>query len=132
MHPQKKPAMTRTPDVSATGSITNGVDVSVRASPYRTSQRHLTKSKAGCIPPLNSASVRFRVRPVKVNGQTFAGVKRRKTSERRSGRIPSGGVRRVTLGSARPPRTPSINVEMKEEQQVMDWKSLEQKEKVKR
>jgi hypothetical protein len=56
MHPQMKPMTTRTPDVSATTSVTNGVDVSVRASPYRTSQRHLTKSKAGCILPLNSAS----------------------------------------------------------------------------
>jgi hypothetical protein len=56
MHPQTKPATTRTPDVSITGSIMNGVDVSVRAPPYGTSQRHLTKSKAGCILPLNSAS----------------------------------------------------------------------------
>jgi hypothetical protein len=56
MHPRTKPATTRTPDVSATGSGTNGVDVSVRASPYKTSQGHLTKSKARCILPLNSAS----------------------------------------------------------------------------
>jgi hypothetical protein len=38
------------------GSVTNGVDVSMRASPYETSQRRLTKSKAGCTLPLNSAS----------------------------------------------------------------------------
>jgi hypothetical protein len=56
MHPQTKPATTRTPDVSATGSGTDGVDVSVRASPYGTSHRHLTKSKDGCILPLNNAS----------------------------------------------------------------------------
>jgi hypothetical protein len=31
MHPQMKPTTTRTPDVSATGSVTNDVDVSVRA-----------------------------------------------------------------------------------------------------
>jgi hypothetical protein len=30
------------------------------------------------------------VRPVKVTGQTFARVNRQKTSERRTGRIPSG------------------------------------------
>jgi hypothetical protein len=49
MHPQTKPPTTRTPNVSATGSVTNGVDVFVRASPYGTSQRCLIKSKAGCI-----------------------------------------------------------------------------------
>jgi hypothetical protein len=46
----------KTPDVSATGSVTNGIDVFVRASPYGTSQKHSIKSKAGCILPLNSAS----------------------------------------------------------------------------
>jgi hypothetical protein len=35
---------------------TNGVDVSVRASPYGTSRKHLTKSKTGCTLLLNSAS----------------------------------------------------------------------------
>jgi hypothetical protein len=54
--PADEPTTTRTPDVSATGSVTNDVDISVRASPYGTSQRHLIKSKAGCILPLNSAS----------------------------------------------------------------------------
>jgi hypothetical protein len=39
-----------------TGSVTNNVDVSMRASPYGTSQRRLTKLKAGSILPLNSAS----------------------------------------------------------------------------
>jgi hypothetical protein len=67
---------------------------------------------------------------VKVTGQTFAGVNRQKIFERRPGRIP-GGARRVALGSARPPRTPSIDVEMKEEQQVVDWKIMAKK-KVKR
>jgi hypothetical protein len=47
MHPQTKPATTRTLDVSATGSVTNDVDVSVRASPYGTLQKHSTKSKVG-------------------------------------------------------------------------------------
>jgi hypothetical protein len=42
-----------------------------------------------------------------------------------------GGARRVALGSARLPRTPSIDVEMKEEQQVIDWKSTRQRKKVK-
>jgi hypothetical protein len=56
MHPQTKPATIRTPDVSTIESVTNSVDVSVRASPYETSQRHLTKSKAGCLLPVNSAS----------------------------------------------------------------------------
>jgi hypothetical protein len=42
--------------VSATGIGTTSIDISVKASPYGTSQRHLTKSKAGCTLPLNSAS----------------------------------------------------------------------------
>jgi hypothetical protein len=42
-----------------------------------------------------------------------------------------GGAHRVVLGSAKPPRMPSIDVETKEEQQVIDWKSLRQGEKVK-
>jgi hypothetical protein len=37
-----------------------------------------------------------------------------------------GDARRVALGSARPPRTPSNVTETKEEQQVVDWKSLEE------
>jgi hypothetical protein len=37
--------------VSTTGSATNGVGVSVRASPYGTSQRRSIKVKAGCILP---------------------------------------------------------------------------------
>jgi hypothetical protein len=56
MHPLMKPPTTRTPDVSATGSGMNDVDVSVRASQYGISQRHLIKSKTGCTLPLNSAS----------------------------------------------------------------------------
>jgi hypothetical protein len=36
--------MTRTPDMSATRSVKNGVDVSVRVSPYGTSQRHFLVS----------------------------------------------------------------------------------------
>jgi hypothetical protein len=56
MHPLMKPTMIRTPDVSTTGSETNGADVSVKPSPYRTSQRPLTKSPTGCTPPPNSAS----------------------------------------------------------------------------
>jgi hypothetical protein len=39
MHPQTKPAMTGTPDASVTVSVTNSVDVSIRASPHETSQR---------------------------------------------------------------------------------------------
>jgi hypothetical protein len=42
-----------------------------------------------------------------------------------------GGTRRVALGSVRPPRTPSIDVETKKELQVIDWKSIRQREKVK-
>jgi hypothetical protein len=34
MHPQTKPTTTRTPDVNATESGTNGADVSVRPYPY--------------------------------------------------------------------------------------------------
>jgi hypothetical protein len=56
MHPRTKPTMTRTSDMSATGSRTNGVDISVRTFPYRISQRPLTKSKVGCTQPQNSAS----------------------------------------------------------------------------
>jgi hypothetical protein len=41
--------------VNATRGVTNGVGVSVRASPYGTSQRRSTKLKVGCIPPPNSA-----------------------------------------------------------------------------
>jgi hypothetical protein len=37
-----------------------------------------------------------------------------------------GDARRVSLGSARPPRTPSDAAETKEEQQVVDWKSWEE------
>jgi hypothetical protein len=36
-----------------------------------------------------------------------------------------GDARRVTLGSERPPITPSDVMETKEEQQVVDWKSWE-------
>jgi hypothetical protein len=56
MHPRMKPTATRTPDVSATGSGTNGVDVSTGASQYGISQKHSIKSKAGCTLPLNNAS----------------------------------------------------------------------------
>jgi hypothetical protein len=55
MHPQMRPAMTRTPDVSATGSGTNDIDVSVKAFPYGTSLKYSTKSKAECTLLLNSA-----------------------------------------------------------------------------
>jgi hypothetical protein len=37
-----------------------------------------------------------------------------------------GDARRVALGSARPPKTPSDVAETKEEQQVVDWKSWEE------
>jgi hypothetical protein len=37
-----------------------------------------------------------------------------------------GYTRRVALGSARPPRTPSDVAETKEEQHVVDWKSWEE------
>jgi hypothetical protein len=40
MHPRMKPTTARMPDVSATGSKTNGVDVYVKPSPYGISQRH--------------------------------------------------------------------------------------------
>jgi hypothetical protein len=56
MHPQTKPTTTRTPDVNATESGMNGVDVSVRPYPYGISQRLLTKSKIGCTLPQSSAS----------------------------------------------------------------------------
>jgi hypothetical protein len=71
------------------------------------------------------------VRPVKLTGQTFAGVNRgRPPNVAREG-YRRGGARRVALESARPPRTPSIDVETKEEEQVIDWKSIRQREKVK-
>jgi hypothetical protein len=56
MHPQTKPTTTRTPDVNATENGTNGVDASVKPYPYGISRRLLTKSKAGCTQPQNSAS----------------------------------------------------------------------------
>jgi hypothetical protein len=56
MHPPMKPTTTRTPDESATGSATNGVDVSENPSLYGISQRPSIKSPAGCTLPLNSAS----------------------------------------------------------------------------
>jgi hypothetical protein len=37
-----------------------------------------------------------------------------------------GDGRRVALGSAKPPRTPSNVAEMKKEQQIVDWKSWEE------
>jgi hypothetical protein len=37
-----------------------------------------------------------------------------------------GDARRFALGSARPPRTPSNVAEMKEEQEIVDWKSWEE------
>jgi hypothetical protein len=55
-HLQTIPMTTRTPDMSVTGGAMNDVGVSVRASPFGTSQRRSTKLKAGCILPLNSAS----------------------------------------------------------------------------
>jgi hypothetical protein len=56
MHPLMKPTTTRMPDVSATGSETNGADVSIKPSPYGTSQRPSTKSPTGCTQPPNNAS----------------------------------------------------------------------------
>jgi hypothetical protein len=56
MHQQTKPTTTRTPDMNATDSRTNGIDVSVRPYPYGISQRLLTKWKAGCTQPQSSAS----------------------------------------------------------------------------
>jgi hypothetical protein len=55
MHPQKKPTTIRTPDVNATESGTNGIDISVRPYPYGISQRLLTKWKARCTQPQSSA-----------------------------------------------------------------------------
>jgi hypothetical protein len=46
-----KPTTTKLPDVNATGSGTNGVDVSVRPYPYGISQRLLNKSRIGCTLP---------------------------------------------------------------------------------
>jgi hypothetical protein len=51
MHPPMKPTMTRTPDVNATGSATNDVDVSENPSLYGISQRPSIKSPAGCTLP---------------------------------------------------------------------------------
>jgi hypothetical protein len=56
MHLQMRPVTTRTSDASTAGNRMNGVDVSVRAFPYRTSRKDLTKSKSGCTLLLNSAS----------------------------------------------------------------------------
>jgi hypothetical protein len=54
--PQTKPTTTRTPDMNATGSETNGVDVSVRHYPYGISQKLSTKSRIGCTPPQSNTS----------------------------------------------------------------------------
>jgi hypothetical protein len=50
--------------MSATGSRTNGVDVSMRTFPYGISKRPSTKSKSGCTQPQNSASSLSVVLPV--------------------------------------------------------------------
>jgi hypothetical protein len=54
--PTMKPMMTRTPDVNATGSKTNGADVFVNLSQSRISQRLSTKSPTECTLLPNSAS----------------------------------------------------------------------------
>jgi hypothetical protein len=51
MHPPMKPTTTRTPDVNATGSVTNGADISENPSLYGISQRPSIKSPAGCTLP---------------------------------------------------------------------------------
>jgi hypothetical protein len=56
MHPLMKPTTTRTPDVSAIGSATNGADVSENPSLYGILQRPSIKSPTGCTLPPNSAS----------------------------------------------------------------------------
>jgi hypothetical protein len=55
-HPRMKPTTTRTPDMNATGSRTNDVDIFVRTFPYGISQRPSPKSKAMCTQPQNSVS----------------------------------------------------------------------------
>jgi hypothetical protein len=52
MHPPMKPMTTRTPDVDATGSGTNGVDVSENPSLYENLDQVTTR----CTLPPNSAS----------------------------------------------------------------------------
>jgi hypothetical protein len=54
--PADETLMKRTPDVTATGSGTNGADISARLSPSETSPRLWTKSPTRCTPPPNSAS----------------------------------------------------------------------------
>jgi hypothetical protein len=56
MHLSMKPMTTRMPNVSATGSATNGADVSGNPSLYGISQRLSIKSPTGCTPPPNNAS----------------------------------------------------------------------------
>ena len=50
------------------------------------------------------------------------------TNERRPGRTRRGRRTQGCFRVGRPPRTPSIDVETKEEHQIVDGKKLEQKE----
>jgi hypothetical protein len=49
--PPTRPTPTGTLDVNATESGTNGANVSASPFPSETSQKHSTKSRAGCTPP---------------------------------------------------------------------------------
>ena len=62
------------------------------------------------------------VRPV-VAGQAGS-----ETNERRPGRTRRGRRTQGCSRVGRPPRMPSIDVETKKEQQIVDWKKLGQKE----
>jgi hypothetical protein len=55
-HPPTRPPPTETPDVNATESRTNGADVSATPSPYATSLKHSTESRAGYTLPQSNAS----------------------------------------------------------------------------
>jgi hypothetical protein len=91
--------------------------------------------KPGVLAPFgaNSTQSQLSRRLCVDTGQT-GGVDRSDRSPGESGGRPpnvarvgsrQGDARRVALGSARPPRTPSDVTETKEEQQVVDWKSWE-------
>ena len=63
------------------------------------------------------------VRPV------VTGLAGGETNERRPGRTHRGRRKQGYSRVGRPPRTPLIDVETKEEQQIVDGKKLEQREK---